>query len=134
MLGILRYAYELRPAEPYFEKLDAKPEAHAVKLATDLIEREVGPFEPEKMPDEYARAVRELVRAKVEQRTPEVVIAEVRPSTPVINIMDALKKSIQAKGQAKVRDAVRPRMGKEAPRPKSAARESAKTRPSRTAH
>jgi non-homologous end joining protein Ku len=31
----------------------------------------------------------------------------------VVNIMDALKKSMQAKGQTKVRDAVRKRMGKE---------------------
>ena len=30
-----------------------------------------------------------------------------------VNIMDALKKSMQAKGQPKVKDAVRKRMGKE---------------------
>ena len=34
----------------------------------------------------------------------------------VINIMDALKKSMHAKGQAKVKDAVRKRMGKPAPK------------------
>ena len=34
----------------------------------------------------------------------------------VINIMDALKKSMYAKGQAKVKDAVRKRMGKAAPK------------------
>ena len=32
----------------------------------------------------------------------------------VINIMDALKESVQAKGRAKVRDTVRRRMGKPA--------------------
>jgi DNA end-binding protein Ku len=135
MLGILRYANELRSAEPYFEKLNAKPDTDAVKLATGLIERDLGPFEPKKMPNEYARAVHELVRAKVEQRAPEVVIAEEKPAAPVINIMDALKKSIQAKGQAKVRDAVRRRMGKEVPQPKAVRTKSpAKSRLSRTAH
>jgi non-homologous end joining protein Ku len=32
-------------------------------------------------------------------------------ATEVINIMDALKESMQAKGRAKLRDAVRRRMG-----------------------
>ena len=59
----------------------------------------------------------ELVQAKIEQRAPEVEIETAKGETPkVINIMDALKKSMQAKGQAKVRDAVRKRMGKAAPK------------------
>jgi non-homologous end joining protein Ku len=43
-----------------------------VALATQLIKRMSGSFEPEKMPDEYALAVKELVQAKIEQRAPEV--------------------------------------------------------------
>lgn len=67
------------------------------------------------MPDEYARAVHELVRAKVEQRAPELTVeAEGKPAPHVINIMDALKKSMQKQGEVKVRDAVRKRMGKAA--------------------
>jgi DNA end-binding protein Ku len=117
MLLILRYADELRKAEPYFDKIEAKADADAVKLATDLIEQESGKFQPDKMPNEYARAVHELVQAKIEQRAPEVEIETAKGETPkVINIMDALKKSMQAKGQAKVRDAVRKRMGKAAPK------------------
>ena len=86
-----------------------------------------GPFEPEKMPDEYASAVRELVKAKVEHRAPEVMIeADGKPKAPVINIMDALKKSMQKQGQAKVSDAVRKRMGKAEPK------EEAPRRPTRT--
>jgi DNA end-binding protein Ku len=76
-----------------------------------------GRFEPEKMPDEYAGAVRELVRAKVENRAPEVSIEpDGKPRAPIINIMEALKQSMQKQGQAKVRDAVRKRMGKAAPK------------------
>ena len=57
-----------------------------------------GKFEPEKMPNEYARAVHELVQAKIEQRAPEVEIQTEKRETPkVVNIMDALKKSMQAK-------------------------------------
>jgi hypothetical protein len=38
----------------------------------DLIEQQSGKFEPQKMPNECARAVHELVQAKIEQRAPEV--------------------------------------------------------------
>jgi len=41
---------------------------------------------------------------------------ETREAPKVINIMDALKKSMQAKGQVEVRDAVRKGMGKSAPK------------------
>jgi DNA end-binding protein Ku len=114
MLVILRYQDELRKPEPYFDSIETNADADAVTLAVNLIEQEAGKFEPEKMPNEYARAIHELVRAKVEQRAPEVEIETEKPEAPkVVNIMDALKKSMQAKGQTKVRDAVRKRMGKE---------------------
>ena len=115
MLLILRYQDELRKPEPYFDTIDTKVDDTAVKLAVDLIGQESGKFEPEKMPNEYARAVHELVRAKIEQRAPEVEIETERPEAPnVVNIMDALKKSMQAKGQTKVRDSVRKHTGKAA--------------------
>ena len=114
MQRILRYQDELRKPEPYFDKIDPKIDASAVKLAVDLIQQESGKFEPQKMPNEYARAIHELVQAKIEQRAPEVEIETEKRETPkVVNIMDALKKSMQARGQTKVRDAVRGRMGKE---------------------
>ena len=82
MLLILRYADELSKAEPYFNKIEAKADADAVKLATDLIEQELGKFQPEKMPNEYARAVHELVQAKIEQRAPEVEIETAKGEQP----------------------------------------------------
>ena len=72
MLVILRYADEVRAAEPYFERITTAPQADAVALATKLIEGTSGPFLPEKMRDEYAAALRELVPAKLEQRAPEI--------------------------------------------------------------
>jgi DNA end-binding protein Ku len=135
MLVILRYADELRQSDSYFEKIETKTDASAVKLAVDLIEQESGKFEPEKMPNEYARAVHELVQAKIEQRAPEVEIETPKGETPkVVNIMDALKKSMQARGQAKVRETVS-KKGKLAPK-RAATPLSAKPRDAtrRTAH
>src|SRR5262245_57646966 len=109
------FGSEVRPAEPYFEGIAAGGKTDAVALATQLIKQMSGRFEPEKMPDEYASAVKELVQAKIEQRAPQVQIAqEAKAKGAVVNIMDALKKSMQKQGQAKVLGAVGSRMGKAA--------------------
>ena len=113
MLSILRYAAELRDPKPYFEGINFEPQSEAVGLAKELIEAETGRFEPEKLPDKYAEALRELLSAKIEQRAPQIEVAtEGNAPKEVINIMAALKESMQAKGRTKVRDAVRRRMGK----------------------
>ena len=135
MLSILRYADELRDPKPYFENINAELNPDALGLAKELVEAESGKFEPEKIPDKYAETLRELLRAKVEQRAPQIEVATEGKAPEVINIMAALKESMQAKGRAKVRDAVRRRMGKpseeERPRPRAS-----RPRPSprRTAH
>ncbi len=136
MLLILRYQDELRKPEPYFDTIAPNVDDSAVKLAVDLIEQESGKFEPQKMPNEYAQAIHELVQAKVEQRAPEVQIETEKHETPkVVNIMDALKKSMQAKGQTRVRDSVRKSTGKAAPKDQISTA-SPRSRPTtrRTAH
>jgi DNA end-binding protein Ku len=136
VLSILRYSDELRDPKPYFENINAKPDREAVGLAKELIESESGRFEPEKIPDKYAETLRELLRAKVEQRAPQIKVAtEGEAPKEVINIMAALKESMQAKGRAKVRDAVRRRVGKPSEDEKARPRAS-RPRPSprRTAH
>jgi DNA end-binding protein Ku len=124
MLSILRYADELRDFTPYFEGINTKVEPEAVSLATELIEAETGRFEPEKLTDKYAETLRELLQAKVEQRAFQIEVATEGEAKPeVVNIMAALKQSMEAKGRAKARDAVRRRMGKpekqEMPRPRA---------------
>ncbi len=119
-LYILRYADEVREPTVYFEGISAEPDPQAVKLAAELIERESGRFEPEKMADQYAAAIWEMIQAKIENRASEVVVAaEGKPETAVVNIMAALKRSMEAKGRTKVRGAVHKRTGK---RPEEEAR------------
>jgi DNA end-binding protein Ku len=136
LLSILRYTHELRAHESYFASLTAGAKADAVALAAELIEKQSGEFEPQTMPDQYQAALHEYLRAKVEQRAPEVTIAEERKSTPqVINIMDALKESMAKQVRSKVAGAVRKRMGKTATKRPSTPRTSS-SRPGsrRTAH
>ena len=135
MLVILRYAHELRDEKPYFDRVTAKPEKEAVALAAELIKRQSGKFEPKTMPDQYAVAVHEYLRAKVEQRAPEVTIeSEGKPAPQVINIMDALKKSMQKQGEVKVSKAVRNRMGKATSKREAVSRAAPRGTTRRTAH
>jgi DNA end-binding protein Ku len=135
MLSILRYADELRDPKPYFENIKAELNTEAVGLAKELVEAESGKFEPQKIPDTYAEMLRELLRAKVEQRAPQIEVATEGKAPQVINIMAALKESMQAKGRDKLRDAVQRRMGKpseeDKPRPRASRPRSSQRR---TAH
>jgi DNA end-binding protein Ku len=99
MLEILRHADEVKAANTFFEEVpEVKLDKEALELAVELIERKSGKFEPEKLKDEYTEAVWELINAKIEHRAPTVVTGE--PTTAkVINIMDALKKSVKQQGK-----------------------------------
>lgn len=99
LLEILRQADEVKSAEKFFTEVpEVKVDKEALELAIELMERKAGAFEPEKFKDEYTEAVWELIHAKLEHRAPSVVTGE--PTTAkVINIMDALKKSVKQQGK-----------------------------------
>lgn len=101
MLEVLRHANEIRAAEPLFKEIaEVKVDKEALDLAKELIKRKTGKFEPEQFKDDYSDAVWELINAKLEDRAPEIV-TEMPGTAKVINIMDALKKSVQqGKGAA----------------------------------
>jgi DNA end-binding protein Ku len=94
ILEILRHADEIRAAEPLFKEItEVKVDKEALDLAKELIKRKSSKFEPDQFKDEYIEAVWELINAKLEHRAPEIVTEA--PTAKVINIMDALKKSVQ---------------------------------------
>jgi DNA end-binding protein Ku len=99
LLEVLRHANEIRSAEALFKEIgDVKVDKEALDLAKELITRKSGKFEPGQFKDEYTEAVWELIHAKLENRAPEIVTEE-PGGAKVINIMDALKKSVkQGKG------------------------------------
>jgi DNA end-binding protein Ku len=95
LLEVLRHANEVRSADTLFKEIpDVKIDKEALDLAKELVQRKVGKFEPEQFKDEYTEAVWELIHAKIEHRAPEIVETETG-TAKVINIMDALKKSVQ---------------------------------------
>src|SRR5262249_13217475 len=93
-IDTLRYADELQKPEAYFGEVpDAKPEKELLSLATELIERKVKPFDAKAFKNQYDVALRELIDAKSEHRKPREIEAP-QLGAKVINLMDALKKSI----------------------------------------
>jgi DNA end-binding protein Ku len=95
LLEVLRHANEVRAAEPLFKEItEVKVDKEALDLAKELVTRKAGKFEPKEFKDEYREAVWELIQAKLEDRAPEIVTEE-PGGAKVINIMDALKKSVQ---------------------------------------
>ena len=97
----LRYADELQNSEQFFTTVPgAKPEKELLSLATELIERKVKPFDPKVFKNQYDMALRELIDAKMEHRAPHE-IEETQLGAKVINLMDALKKSV--KGGSRLR-------------------------------
>src|SRR5262249_44341360 len=81
-----------------------KPDKDLIGLAEELIAKKAGDFHPEQFKDNYTIALRELIEAKQEHRKPRE-IEETPPASNVINLMDALKRSVRGGGAAGERSA-----------------------------
>jgi DNA end-binding protein Ku len=95
MATTLRYGYEIRDAKPYFEDLPAmKLPDEMVKLAEHILETKSGHFDPAEFEDRYENAVVEMLKQK-QAGMPLRKEAPVAAPSTVINLMDALRRSIQ---------------------------------------
>ena len=93
----LRYPYEVRQGGEVFDEIsDVKLPGEMLDIAQEIINRMSGHFEPDTFADRYEEAVVAMLRAKQQGQTFTVP----EPSQPanVVNIMDALKKSLEAAG------------------------------------
>jgi DNA end-binding protein Ku len=95
MAYTMRYAEELRDPADYFGEIKkVSVDEDQLSLAKELIKRKSGKFVPGKFKDEYEAALRELVEAKVKHAP--IPREETAPkSAKVINLMDALRKSVR---------------------------------------
>ncbi|MDB5642224.1 MAG: Ku protein [Hyphomicrobiales bacterium] len=95
MATTLRYDYEVRNEDAYFEEIE---DTHVAKemldLANHIIDTKKGKFDPATFKDRYQDAMVELIRAKRAGQPFEAP----RPAKPgnVINLMDALRRSVEA--------------------------------------
>jgi DNA end-binding protein Ku len=82
--------------EPGFTGLESEAREQELEMADTLIETMAADFRPDEYSDAYQEALAELIEAKQHGRK-VVKRAKAAPKAKVINLMDALKKSVEQK-------------------------------------
>ena len=103
ILETLRYADEVNKAQGYFRDIpDIQPDEELLDLAETLIAKKSAPFEPDKFHDRYIDALKALVDRKLKAKggTIEADPEEAAPrkGSNVVDLMAALKKSLEKSG------------------------------------
>jgi DNA end-binding protein Ku len=94
ILETMHWPDEIR--EPEFEELDKSVEIRSQELAMakSLIENLTDHFQPEEFHDAYRERLEEAVKAKIEGL--EVAVAPTKEPTQILDLMEALKASVEA--------------------------------------
>jgi DNA end-binding protein Ku len=124
LLTTLRYDDTVRRPATVFEDIAAtKTDKEMIDLAQHIIDGKKTKFDPSKFDDRYEEALLELIRAKKAGRKAPKAKAAPTPSN-VVNLFDALKKSLNVEGKAGKSSpktpARRPKAKTSAPKRKSA--------------
>jgi DNA end-binding protein Ku len=96
----LLYPYELKKEAPLFAEIpNIKIDREMLGMAHQIMKGKQGHFQPEKFEDRYETALRELV-AKKQKGAVIHSEAPAKAATNVVNLMDALRKSLAEGGGA----------------------------------
>lgn len=91
---LLHYPYEVRQPQSYFDDIPKEnTPKEMLDLASHIIETMTGHFQPKKFEDRYEDALRDLIKRK--QAGEEITPAKVEKSEKKMNLMDALRASLQ---------------------------------------
>jgi DNA end-binding protein Ku len=105
IMETLRYSDEVNKAAGYFRDIPGtKPDEELLELAETLIAKKSSAFAAEKFHDHYVEALKDLVARKLKLKggkvTPDEDDAPHKSGSNVIDLMAALKKSIDKPGDA----------------------------------
>jgi DNA end-binding protein Ku len=95
-LHTMYYQSEIAAVEGYGKNYNVKLKPEEVKLADQLVESLSAPFKPEAYKDEFQERLNELIEAKLKGKT--ITAAPKVAKAPVIDMMQALKKSLAGRG------------------------------------
>jgi DNA end-binding protein Ku len=98
LLYKLRYPNEVRKISEVPKLEDLSADKEQLKLAKTLVDSMSKPFAEIKLKDKYKDAVKDLIKAKIEGK--EIVTME-EEEKPVVDIMTALKQSIENASKSK---------------------------------
>jgi len=102
VLNTLHWPDEIRSTEELNVPEDVKVSPAEIKMAESLVEMMAMEFDPSEFRDEYKEAVDKIVDAKVKGREDLVEAPEQEAETTVVDLMSALKASVEKakKGEA----------------------------------
>jgi DNA end-binding protein Ku len=97
---LLRYPYEVRSEEEYFDDIqDVKVTKDMLDLARHIVNQKAGRFEPDKFEDQYETALLDLINQK---RAGKPITAKERPrGENVVDLMEALRRSVGGEAETK---------------------------------
>lgn len=103
VLETLRYADEVNKAQGYFRDIpDIEPDAELLGLAESLIEKKAAKFDPKEFHNRYVEALEKLIERKRKQKSNRLIIEEKdegdKRGSNVVDLMAALKKSLEKPG------------------------------------
>jgi DNA end-binding protein Ku len=96
-------SYEVRKEDEYFADIpDVKISSEMLKLAEHIVETKATEFDPSEFVDHYETAVVDLLKSK-QAGAPRSAKPAAKAPSNVVNLMDALKRSLQEgkKGKSK---------------------------------
>ena len=93
LMTTLRTKKEVRNEDHYFEKLDVELDDELMQMADMIIAQKAMSFDPESFEDRYETALMELIKAKISGKEP--IVSKAPEQGKVVNLMDALKASIE---------------------------------------
>jgi len=99
VLWTLRFGDEVRPEEGYFEDIDEEADPDLVPLVQQLIKKKSAKWSPDMVSDPVQEALLKLIAEKKKLLKPSKATrgkAASAPASNVVNIMDALRKSVNA--------------------------------------
>jgi DNA end-binding protein Ku len=100
VLWSLRFGDEVRPEENYFEDIDEKADPDLIPLIQQLIKQKSARWSPDMVSDPIQESLLKLIEEKKKLLKPRKTAKGKKteagaPASNVINIMDALRKSIE---------------------------------------
>jgi DNA end-binding protein Ku len=98
VLWSLRFGDEVRPEESYFKDIEDEADPDLIPLVQKLIKQQTARWSPEMVSDPIQESLLKLIAEKKKALKPTKKPAKVKetvaPASNVVNIMDALRKSV----------------------------------------
>ncbi len=99
VLWTLRFGDEVRPEENYFDEIDEKADPDLIPLVQKLIKQKTARWSPDMVSDPIQESLLRLIEERKKLLKPKKAAKgrkeEAAPASNVVNIMEALRKSVE---------------------------------------